>query len=657
MASRDVRGAKQGVGGHEIAPEELLEMLEGAPELIGVADLCCGHELYRNPAMRRVMGEPRPDIPLEQRIAQSHPEWAVRRILDEAIPAARRDGVWQGETTVRAVDGTEFAALQTIIVHADEHGEVQRCSTIIRDVTEQKATEHALRKSEERYRRFLEDFLGVAYQIDPDDYRVVLLRGAVEAITGYDRAYLLDHGYCWGDLIHADDWERVAAEDAAIRRRGERVGDLRYRIRHRDGSTRWVRDIWQMVELPANGRQVFQGALYDITERMELEQARAQADRDRTTFLAAVSHDLRTPLNAVVGFTGLLQDTELDAEQRRYVELCRTASQTLLGLVDTLLSLSRLEAGEMQLECAPFDLRAFLEDEVGLLEALAAEKGLSLSLHIDPAVPGWVEGDAVRFGQVLYNLANNAIKFTEQGSVVITVEPADGDGLLRVAVRDTGPGISEADQKRIFRAFTQGGDVFRRQEGSGLGLTICKELVRLMGGDLGLKSAPGAGSTFQFTARLPAVEPSAADGAEATVAVDRSHPQADRPLRVLVAEDEPTNALLIRTLLEQRGCQVTVVEDGQAAIDHCAAERPDLVLLDVQMPSVDGCQALGRIRQHESQIGAARTPVVMCTAHAVEQIWADCARQGSDYILTKPIDRDELSRVLAWVRQPAVDGH
>ncbi|MCG5538662.1 ATP-binding protein [Halorhodospira sp. 9622] len=652
MASGNGGGVERGIGGHNIAPAELLEMVEAAPELVGVADLRGGCELYRNPAMRRIMGEPRPDKPLEQRIADSHPEWATRRVLDEGLPAARRDGVWQGETAVLCVeDGRSIPVLQTLIVHRDEHGEAQRCSTIIRELTEQKETEHALRKSEERYRRFLEGFLGIAYQIDPEDCRILLLSGAVESITGYDRAYLLDRTSRWSDLIHPDDRERVDVEDAAIRSRGERVGDLRYRIRHRDGSTRWVRDIWQMVELPANGRQVFQGALYDITERMELERARKQADRDRSTFLAAVSHDLRTPLNAVVGFTGLLEDTRLDDEQRRYVELCRTASQTLLGLVDTLLSLSRLEAGELRLEREPFELRAYLADESKLLEALAAEQGLALTLTVDPAVPEWVEGDAVRFGQVLYNLANNAIKFTEQGSVTITVAPADGDDRLLVAVTDTGPGISETDQQRIFRAFTQGDDVFRRQEGSGLGLTICKELVRLMGGELGVQSTPGAGATFHFTARLPATEPPADGDAAPAAAPTAKGAATDAPLQVLVAEDEPTNALLIRTLLEQQTCRVTVVEDGEAVVAQWERERPDLLLLDVQMPGMDGCQALGILREREAQRGWSRTPVVMCTAHAVEQVWEDCARQGSDATLTKPLDRDELVRVLEWVRR------
>nr|WP_276569389.1 ATP-binding protein [Halorhodospira halophila] len=387
----------------------------------------------------------------------------------------------------------------------------------------------------------------------------------------------------------------------------------------------------------------------DISERRALEVDRQRAEADRNIFLAAISHDLRTPLNAIVGFTDLLARSELDTEQRHHVGLCRSASQTLLGLIDTVLELSRLEAGRVELRDERFNLPAFLTTQIGLLQPMAEEKGLSLIWSLEPDMPGWVRGDPVRFGQVLYNLVSNALKFTETGS--IRVDGARSTcGRLMFTVADTGPGIPEADQGRIFDAFCQGGPVLARKEGSGLGLKICQELVRLMGGTIQLVSTPGVGTTFRFTVTLPSAEPDRAEAAAVPQeAVDTEAP-VGQGLWVLVAEDDPTNALLFQKLLEQAGCHVTVVGNGREAVRHWQRASPDLVLMDLQMPEVDGREATRRIRAREAEDWLPRTPIALVTAHALDSFQQECFRIGCDAYLTKPLDRAELWQLLARVR-------
>ncbi|ABM61155.1 PAS domain S-box protein [Halorhodospira halophila] len=386
----------------------------------------------------------------------------------------------------------------------------------------------------------------------------------------------------------------------------------------------------------------FQAVGIDITEQVAAERARAQADRDRRTFLAAVSHDLRTPLNAIYGFTDLLQATELTPQQREYLGLCRSASEKLLALIDTLLDLSRMESGRLTLHDEPFELAEVVERQVAVLRAVAEEAGLRLTVREAPGTPQWVRGDATRFGQVVHNLISNAIQFTEHGEVVLEVAP-EGSGWLYVAVHDTGVGIAPEDREHIFKAFAQGNPSFRRQPGNGLGLRICQELVRLMGGRLEMTSELGKGSTFYFTARLPRVEPPQA-AFEAT-----PEPHRTTHLRVLVAEDDPTNALLIQAQLELAGVTPTLVEDGRQAVDAWQEQDWDLVLMDVQMPEVDGPDAVRTIRAREAERGRARTLIIALSAHAVDQVREECLEAGCDEYLTKPVDRQRLAALLAGI--------
>lgn len=448
------------------------------------------------------------------------------------------------------------------------------------------------------------------------------------------------------------------------------------------------------------GNRVFDGFVEDITARRRseaerdrmrellhgrvlAEKARAEADADRRTFLAAVSHDLRTPLNAVKGFTDLLAETDLDDRQRHYIGLAQSGTERLLALIETLLELSRVEEGRVQLQQRCFDLHAAVFEQARFLQELAAEAGLSLSIRIEDAVPRWVEGDPVRLGQVIHNLLSNAIQFTERGWIDLHVD-WESPQTAAVTVRDTGCGIRPEDRARLFKAFSQGQAAFRRTPGTGLGLKICRELVRLLGGEIELESEVGYGSTFRFTAVLPPrTEPGAqedlkppgapAEGARSEakdlppVRRKEARPEPESaapidqvetgptPLRVLVAEDEPANALLIQTQLELLGCQVRLAENGREAFEQWQADVPELVLLDVQMPEMDGPETARAIRDAESVRGCSRTPIAALTAHAVDAIRQTCLDAGCDAYLTKPVDRTALERLLRRVGKAGGD--
>ncbi|WP_207124131.1 ATP-binding protein [Halorhodospira abdelmalekii] len=393
-----------------------------------------------------------------------------------------------------------------------------------------------------------------------------------------------------------------------------------------------------------------------IWRQHALNQRLNKLNRTKTDFLNAVSHDLRTPLNAIIGFTDLLTDSPLTVTQRYQIELCRASSRTLLGLIDSLLDLSRIEAGHLALHKEPFALRVFVSEHMAMVAGQAQEKGLKLEWSVDADVPERLFGDTVRFGQVLFNLVVNAIKFTEHGYVLVRITRYN-DELLQVAVEDSGPGIAPELQTRIFQSFERGTADAKRLPGAGLGLAISRELVCMMGGTLWLHSTPGEGSTFFFTAALlPENEGTVLDTQSADC---RCAPTAagEEPttvgMRILVAEDDPTNTLLIQALLERCGAQPTVVEHGQAALEawQQAEEEFDLILLDMQMPVLDGAGTVRALRAAEAEQGRPHTPIAMLSAHTTTEVREQCLQSGADTYITKPIRLDALRELLCWARQ------
>ncbi len=389
---------------------------------------------------------------------------------------------------------------------------------------------------------------------------------------------------------------------------------------------------------------------------VEKEQEAAVANAAKSTFLATISHEIRTPLNGVLGMAQAMAAEELADPQRERLEVIRRSGEALTEILNDVLDLSKIEAGRLTLETVAFDLDAVLADAVEPFRARAAEKGLGLVLSLSPQASGHYRGDPTRIRQVISNLVSNAVKFTAKGHVAVEVER--GEREVRFSVRDTGPGISAAGQARLFRKFEQLDDsTTRRHGGTGLGLAICRELCELMGGGITVDSAEGAGAVF--TVRLPlrriaspqteSPQDASPSGAEAEAGAGPSAPSPERRLRVLAAEDNEVNRLVLVALLAQVGLTPTVVTDGAQAVAAWAADEWDLILMDVHMPVMDGIAAVREIRAQEAARGLARTPVIALTANAMIHQIAELTEAGMDAHVAKPIEVARLFEAIALV--------
>ncbi|MEY4563473.1 MAG: hypothetical protein RLZZ618_2750 [Pseudomonadota bacterium] len=379
------------------------------------------------------------------------------------------------------------------------------------------------------------------------------------------------------------------------------------------------------------------------TDQIAEERAEALrlAQRQSTVkgqFLATMSHEMRTPLHGILGLTRGLREAD---PQNSQLALIERAGEHLLILINDVLDFSKLEAGQVRLQNHPFDLAALVDEVVSLSMAPACQAGLTLSTRLHMPRPCIVQGDAARLRQVLHNLVGNAVKFTESGAVTVVVKHNAERGRARIAVHDTGVGIAPDELKLIFDAFHQADSSFtRRFAGTGLGLTIARDLARAMGGDLVATSQPARGSCFTVTLSLPQATVDLPLDIQATVPATLSG-------RVLLAEDNPVNALVAEAVLQKMGLEVEVVGDGAQALASFQARRPDLVLLDCQMPVMDGLEAARRMREHEQHHGGPSTPIVALTANALDGDREQSLLAGMDEHIAKPFRDEELQAVLA----------
>jgi PAS domain S-box-containing protein len=398
-----------------------------------------------------------------------------------------------------------------------------------------------------------------------------------------------------------------------------------------------------------DGRPVIQAIMRDISAQKAAEaalksarDAALEATEMKSQFVANVSHEIRTPMNGILGMTRLLLSSPLNQRQLEYAEAISHSAESLMGIINDLLDFSKIEAGHLSIEEIDFDLHALLKDVLALYRPRADAKGLYLRLEDAGALPAWVRGDPLRLRQILLNLLDNAIKFTQNGEVVLSAEAEDNE-MIQFAVRDSGIGIPSAVQEHIFQAFAQAdGSVSRKFGGTGLGLAICRQLAALMGGELRLESAPGQGSTFRFRLRLvPGQQPKRRQSEQ-----DEDLRPQFPGVRVLVAEDNPVNQKLVGFMLENFGVEVLRADNGKTAFDLLDHETVDLVLMDCQMPEWDGLTTTRAIRAREREQRRPHLPILALSANAMPGFEESCRAAGMDAYLGKPLHEDALGAAL-----------
>ncbi|MDE2488736.1 MAG: response regulator [Alphaproteobacteria bacterium] len=385
--------------------------------------------------------------------------------------------------------------------------------------------------------------------------------------------------------------------------------------------------------------------LREARERAQQGELAAEAaNAAKSAFLATMSHEIRTPLNGVLGMAQAMAADELSDVQRERLTVIHRSGEALLAILNDVLDLSKIEAGKLELEAIEFDLGEVAQGAYSAFTALANKKGLSFALSIGPA-RGRYLGDPTRIRQILYNLISNALKFTEQGEIRVTA--VRHDDTLEIAVADTGVGISAENLARLFQKFDQlDSSTTRRFGGTGLGLAICQELAQLMGGEIEVESQVGRGSTFTVRLPLSFLGEEKPSPMLAPPPIDEVAPMR---LRVLAAEDNAVNQLVLKTILHQLGLEPTVVEDGQAAVESWASAEWDVILMDVQMPVMDGLAAAGEIRARERQTGRRRTPIIALTANAMAHQVDQYIAAGMDGHVAKPIGAADLIQALGAV--------
>jgi PAS domain S-box-containing protein len=622
---------------------------QATPDIIHVLDLPTYQSLFVNHPLATQFGYAPDaftlvDLDLVRRLV--HPDDHGRVLLYYNSLRQAADGqVAEQEMRIRRGDGSERWVLTRDLVFArDEQGEPSQILSIIQDRTESKLTEQALAASEARLRALRDALPDMLFVIRADGTFIEFHAPRESEMLALPKEFL---GRTVDEVVPP---EMVDMVHTAI----ERV--------HVSGKLELIE-----YALPFGQRKlVFEARVVpiiddellfvvrDITERrqatyelLRAKEAAEAADQAKSTFLAHISHEIRTPLTAIIGMVSLLQDTDLSSRQSEYVTTVRTGAEILLNIIGNILDFSKIEASQMDLTVQPFDLRACLNDVLDLVGNQARLRGLSLEALVEPNVPNVLAGDEGRLRQVLVNLLSNAVKFTERGIVALNAGGRMLGGTryeLEVAVRDTGIGIATDQLPQIFDPFVQADSATtRRYGGTGLGLAISKQLLELMGGRISVNSTPGVGSTFTFT--LPFEIASLVPDARPHVQTE-NRPASQPSLRLLLAEDNPINQEVLRRLLESLGYKPDVVSNGAEALAAVQQAVYDVVLMDIQMPELDGEEATRRIRA----LAEVNQPyIIALTASALRGDRERYLAAGMDDYLSKPVQSEDLRSILSRV--------
>jgi PAS domain S-box-containing protein len=518
----------------------------------------------------------------------------------------------------------------------------------ITDISSRLQMEQALKENEAKFRSLIGNIPGAAYRcLYSENWEMVFISDAIESISGYPASdfMLPDPKRSWMDGIHPEDKSQLQALEFF-----QHSFQLEYRVIHRNGSVHWVLEQGEAVRNQTGEIVWIDGFIMDISQRKQMEvellEAKNKAElaaESRSAFLANMSHEIRTPMNAIIGFSDLLMSSPLSAEQKKHLATIHGSAHSLLHLLNDILDSAKLEKGKLELELQDFSLPAVLDAVVSTLWIQARKKQLELRLELDPQLGEFYHGAPDRLRQVLTNLIGNAIKFTEQGSVLVKVAPT-AQQQLKFSISDTGIGIAADRLPHIFDAFTQAdASMSRRFGGTGLGTTISKQLVELMGGQISVESTEDVGSCFEFCLPLKA--------GKAIVAAQQGYIPALPALKVLIADDIQQNLELLTLLLQRAGHQVTAVTDGIEAVQAVQQHCFDLVLMDIQMPQLDGLKACQQIRQWEQAAARPILPIIALTASVLDEDKTAAKEAGMQGFASKPIDFAALCFEIAQVLQ------
>jgi PAS domain S-box-containing protein len=648
--------------------ERFRTMADSCPALMWVTG-CEGEVQFINRAFQKFSGIQCEEAQAGRWHLPVHPDDApaYSAALDRAV---RERTSFSAEARVRRADGAWRLLGSKAQPRLSPGGEYLGLVGLSADITERRQAEQALQISEEKFRQIAENIKEVFWMMNAAGTEILYVSPAYEQIWGRTCKSLYENPMDWLNAIHPDD--REPAHATFIEQlKGESINS-EYRIETADGEEKWICDRAFPIRDEAGELIRVAGIADEITERKryeaELLQAREGADaanQAKSRFLANMSHEIRTPMNGVIGMNQLLLETDLNAEQRRFVEVALASGRTLLTLIDDILDMSKIEAGKITLENLEFSLRQTIDQVVQLLRVQADAKGLRIVARLSSGIPELLRGDAHRLRQVLTNLIVNAIKFTARGEVTLDAgldSQSENAATICFTVTDTGIGIREDQIPALFSPFVQADvSTTRRYGGSGLGLAISKQLVEMMGGAIGVSSREGQGSTFRFTANFGQVALDRRQSAphSATLQQEKTaYPAADsagdpgfpgRGARILIAEDDSTNREVILAQLKKLGYEATAAVNGVEAVAAMERESFDLVLMDCQMPLMDGYEATHRIR-HSAH---AQIPIVALTASAMLSDKEQCLSEGMDDYLSKPVELSLLAAVLAkWIPRP-----